>query len=85
MAQCVARLIVPGMRDQDREGRSDRGKPMGWWARILSASTWQIAVFWVLVALGLTLFFEPIVAERAARRALQSAIELFCSAGAKCI
>ena len=84
MAQCVAGLIVPGMRDQDREGHIDGGKPKGWWARILSASAWKIAVFWVLVALGLTLFFEPIVAERAARRAIQPAIELFCSAGAKC-
>lgn len=84
MAQYLVGLIVVGMRDQDRDGRSDGGKPMGWWARILSASAWKIAVFWVLVALGLTLFFEPIVAERAARRAIQPAIELFCSAGAKC-
>lgn len=61
-----------------------RAKPPGFWSRILSASAWKIALFWVAVALGLTLFFQPIALERAANRAIQPAVQLFCSASSKC-
>lgn len=61
-----------------------RAKPPGLWSRILNASAWKIALFWVVFVAGLTAYFQPIAAERAAKRLIQPALQLFCSAGAKC-
>lgn len=49
-----------------------------------STPAWKIALFWVVVVAGLTFYFQPMAAERAAKRLIQPAVQFFCSAGAKC-
>lgn len=67
------------------------GRPVvvraSFWRRHLPSSrtpAWKIALFWCVVVAGLTAYFEPIAAERAAKRLIGPAVQLFCSAGAKC-
>ncbi len=82
--------MLLGMTDVNRERNSSdkQGVPSKaatrWLSRLVYAPTWQIVIFWVLLAAGLTMFFEPIVAKRAAQRAIQPAVELFCTASSKC-
>jgi len=61
-----------------------RARPPGLLSRIAQASAWKIALFWVAVAAGLTFFFQPVVAERAAKRLIEPAAQIFCSATSKC-
>jgi len=61
-----------------------RARPPGLLIRIAQASTWKIALFWVAAAAGLTFFFQPVVAERVAKRLIEPASQIFCSATSKC-
>jgi len=90
VAQNSRSVILLGMTDvnrgrnsSDKQGVPSKEAPR-WLSRLVYAPTWKIVIFWVLVAAGLTMFFEPIVAKRAAQRAIQPAVELFCTASSKC-
>lgn len=54
------------------------------WLPNQQTAAWKIIVFWLAVVAGLTMFFEPIVAKKAAERLMKPAMQLVCSAGAKC-
>jgi len=61
-----------------------RAKPWRRWMPSSSTPAWKIFLFWLVVVAGLTVYFQPIAAERAAKRLIQPALQLLCSAGAKC-
>lgn len=54
------------------------------WLPSGSTPAWKIAAFWVVVAVGLTALFQPVVLERQAKRMVQPVVKMFCSVGAKC-